>query len=159
MAQFYWPGIWGTCSGCASNPTQCQLVNQPAVLRVLWCPLLLIKVPFEDIDIDLTEPVPRSAQGFHFLLVLMDYAMWYPEAALLCPISTEYDAGAFSCHLLSKYSKEIVASFMYGTLQELYEFMGIARPSKDFLPLRYCSARSHCLIWAEGRKLGNLTMK
>lgn len=74
MAQFYWPGIWADVHRwCASCP-ECQLVNQPAVPKALLRPLPLMEIPFERIGMDLIGPFHRSARGYRFVLVLVDYA-------------------------------------------------------------------------------------
>ena len=43
-------------------------------------PLPLIAVPFSRIAMDLVGPLPRSARGHQYILVIMDYATRYPEA-------------------------------------------------------------------------------
>ena len=64
---------------CASCP-ECQLVNPPAVPRAPLRPLPLVEAPFDRIGMDITSPLQRSAQGYRFVLVLIDYATGYPEA-------------------------------------------------------------------------------
>lgn len=58
--------------------------NQP---KVLLPPLFLIEVPFEKIGMDIDGPLEWTAWGHHFVLVLVDYAMWYPEAEALCNVT------------------------------------------------------------------------
>ena len=84
MARFYWPGIWA----------ECQLVNQPAIPRAPLRPLPLMEVLFERIGMDLIGPFHRSARGYRFVLVLVDYATRYPEAVPLCTISAKSVAQA-----------------------------------------------------------------
>lgn len=48
------------------------------------CPFTLIKAPFERIGMDLIGPLDQSAQGHHFVLVLVDYATRYPESVPPC---------------------------------------------------------------------------
>ncbi|KAL1259056.1 hypothetical protein QQF64_009633 [Cirrhinus molitorella] len=46
-------------------------------------PLPIIDVPFECIGMDLVGPLPKSAHGHKHILVIVDYATRYPEAAPL----------------------------------------------------------------------------
>ncbi|XP_066460899.1 zinc finger protein 850-like [Eleutherodactylus coqui] len=43
-------------------------------------PLPVIEVPFDRIAMDLVGPVVKSARGHQYILVILDYATWYPEA-------------------------------------------------------------------------------
>lgn len=43
-------------------------------------PLPIIRVPFERVGIDILGPLPRALGGFTHVLILVDYATWYPEA-------------------------------------------------------------------------------
>uniref|UniRef100_A0A8C5PIZ8 Integrase catalytic domain-containing protein n=1 Tax=Leptobrachium leishanense TaxID=445787 RepID=A0A8C5PIZ8_9ANUR len=43
-------------------------------------PLPIIEMPFERIAMDLVGPLPKSARGHQYILVIMDYATRYPEA-------------------------------------------------------------------------------
>ena len=38
--------------------------------------------PFERIAIDIVGPLPRSRKGYQYVLVIYDYATWYPETFL-----------------------------------------------------------------------------
>uniref|UniRef100_A0A8P4KG28 Gypsy retrotransposon integrase-like protein 1 n=1 Tax=Dicentrarchus labrax TaxID=13489 RepID=A0A8P4KG28_DICLA len=82
MARFYWPGIRADVSRWCASCSECQLVNQPAIPRAPLRPLPLVEVPFERIGMDLIRPFHRSARGYRFVLVLVDYATRYPEVPL-----------------------------------------------------------------------------
>ena len=130
MARFYWPGIWTDVRRwCASCP-ECQLVNQPAILRAPLRPLPLMEVPFERIGMHLIRPFHRSARGYRFVLVLVDYATRYPEAVPLRTISAKSVAQALF-QVISRVGipKEILTDqgtqFMSRTLGELYGLLGI----------------------------------
>ncbi|XP_062415775.1 uncharacterized protein LOC134107852 [Pungitius pungitius] len=130
MARFYWPGIRADARRwCASCP-ECQLVNSPAIPRAPLRPLPLVEVPFERIGMDLIGPFHRSARGYRFVLVLMDYATRYPEAVPLRNISAKSVAQALF-QVISRVGipKEILTdqgtSFMSRTLGELYGLLGI----------------------------------
>ncbi|XP_053473735.1 uncharacterized protein LOC128603132 [Ictalurus furcatus] len=46
-------------------------------------PLPIIRVPFERVGMDLVGPLPKSARGHEYILVIVDYATRYPEAVPL----------------------------------------------------------------------------
>lgn len=82
-AHFYYLGIRADVQRwCASCP-ECQLVNQPAIPKAPLCLLTLMEVPFERIGMHLIEPFHWRARSYRFVLVLVDYAMQYPEAVPL----------------------------------------------------------------------------
>ena len=75
MARFYWPGIWAEVRRwCASCP-ECQLVNPPAVPWAPLRPLPLVEARFDRIGTDIIGPLERSAHGYRFVLVLIDYIL------------------------------------------------------------------------------------
>lgn len=59
---------------------QCQSTSpwKPAPSPLV--PLPIIKVPFERVKMDLVQPLPKSARGHMYILVMVDYATHYPEA-------------------------------------------------------------------------------
>uniref|UniRef100_A0AAQ4Q9F2 Gypsy retrotransposon integrase-like protein 1 n=1 Tax=Gasterosteus aculeatus aculeatus TaxID=481459 RepID=A0AAQ4Q9F2_GASAC len=130
VARFYWPGIWADVRRwCASCP-QCQLVNQPAIPKAPLRPLPLMELPFERLGMDLIGPFHRSARGYRFVLVLVDYATRYPEAVPLRSISAKSVAQElFQVISRVRIPKEILTdqgtSFMSRTLRELYELLGV----------------------------------
>ena len=130
MARFYWPGIRGEVRRWCASCRECQLVNQPAIPRAPLRPLPLMEVPFERIGMDLIGPFPRSARGYRFVLVLVDYATRYPEAVPLRTISAKSVAQALF-QVISRVGipKEILTdqgtSFMSRTLRELYGLLGV----------------------------------
>ncbi len=93
-------------------------------------PLPLMEVPFERIGMDLIGPLERSARGYRFALVLVDYATRYPEAVPLRSISAKSVAEALF-RIISRVGipKEILTdqgtAFMSRTLTDLYGLLGI----------------------------------
>ena len=130
MARFYWPGIRGEVRCWCAFCRECQLVNQPAIPRAPLRPLPLMEVPLERIGMDLIGPFPRSARGYRFVLVLVDYATRYPEAVPLRTISAKSVAQALF-QVISRVGipKEILTDqgtlFMSRTLRELYGLLGV----------------------------------
>ena len=118
MARFYWSGIRAeVCRWCASCP-ECQLVNPPAVPRAPLRPLPLVEAPFDRIGMDIIGPLERSAHGYRFVLVLIDYATRYPEAIPLRNISAKNVAEYWQIPL-SPAAREKMA---FSTLLGLYQF-------------------------------------
>ncbi len=130
MARFFWPGIHENVRRWCAACRECQLVNPPATAKAPLRPLPLMEVPFERIGMDLIGPLKRSARGHRFALVLVDYAMRYPEAVPLRSISAKSVAEALF-RLISRVGipKEILTdqgtAFMSRTIKELYELLGI----------------------------------
>ncbi len=83
MTRFFWPGIHKNVRRWGAACRECQLVNPPATAKAPLRPLPMMEVPFERIGMDLIGPLERSAQGYRFALVLVDYTTRYPEAVPL----------------------------------------------------------------------------
>ena len=64
------------CRSCSS----CQKTAGRNRVRAPLIPLLMIAQPLERIAMDIVGPLPRSAQGNCYMLVVYDYATRYPEA-------------------------------------------------------------------------------
>ncbi|KAL7886261.1 hypothetical protein AOLI_G00065560 [Acnodon oligacanthus] len=94
MVRFYWLGIRADVRRWCALCHECQLVNPPAIPKAPLRSLPLIKVTFERIGMDLVGPLERSACGYRFVLVLVDYATRYPEAVPLRNISARSVAEA-----------------------------------------------------------------
>lgn len=45
--------------------------------------LPLVDILFEQVGIDLVGPLEKRALGYHYILVMIEYAMQYPKAILL----------------------------------------------------------------------------
>ncbi|KAK3547928.1 hypothetical protein QTP70_001010 [Hemibagrus guttatus] len=55
----------------------CLRCQQPAPQKPVPAPLIplpLIGVPFERVRMDLVRPLPKSARGHEYILVMVDYA-------------------------------------------------------------------------------------
>ncbi|KAL1248867.1 hypothetical protein QQF64_022185 [Cirrhinus molitorella] len=75
--RFHWPGLEADIKRfCQACPT-CQKTSPRAPPLI---PLPIIEVPFQRIGMDLVGPVPKSARGHEYILVIVDYATRYPEA-------------------------------------------------------------------------------
>ena len=130
MDRFYWPGIRAEVRRWCASCRECQLVNAPAVPKAPLCPLPLVELPFDRIGMDIIGPFERCAQGYRFVLVLIDYATRYPEAIPLRTISATSVAQAlFTVISRVGIPKEILTdqgtNFMSRTLKELYKLLDI----------------------------------
>ena len=101
-----------------------------SVPRAPLRPLPLVEAPFDRIGMDIIGPLERSAHGYRFVLVLIDYATLYPEAILLRNISAKSVAqGLF--HVISRVGipKEILTdqgtNFMSRTIRALYGLLKV----------------------------------
>ena len=54
--------------------------------------LPIIAEPFERIAMDVVGPLPRSRAGHRYVLVVCDYATWYPEAVAMRSVDAEHVA-------------------------------------------------------------------
>ncbi|XP_036417924.1 uncharacterized protein LOC118801669 [Colossoma macropomum] len=130
MDRFYWPGIHVDVRRWCASCRECQLVNLAAIPKAPLHPLPLIEVPFKRIGMDLVGPLDRSARGYRFVLVLVDYATQYPEAVPLRNILARTVAEALF-KVISRVGipKEILTdqgiTFMSRTLHELYKLLGV----------------------------------
>jgi hypothetical protein len=76
--RFYWPRVtWDEARYCRTCD-QCQRTAPRQHLRAL-IPLPIIETPFERIAMDLVGPLPKSARGHKYILVVRDYATKFPE--------------------------------------------------------------------------------
>ena len=130
LQRFYWPTIYKDvadfCRGCDA----CQKVAGKKVGRAPLIPLPVISQPFERIAMDVVGPLPRSASGNRFVLVLCDYATRYPEAIPMKHV----DAASVAEELVKIFSrvgvpKEILTdqgtNFTSQLLAELYSMLHV----------------------------------
>ena len=79
-ARFYWPGVKKAVEDFCRSCPECQQVAPRPHHRNPLIPLPIITVPFNRIGMDLVGPLPKSARGHQYILVILDYATRYPEA-------------------------------------------------------------------------------
>ena len=107
-----------TCVECQKLARRGQ--NVPLV------PIPIIGKPFERIAMDMFEPLPKTAAGKHFVLVISDYATRYPEAYAMTTITATSVADLFSHH---GFPRDILTdqytNLMLELLQELHKLFGI----------------------------------
>ncbi|KAJ8375046.1 hypothetical protein SKAU_G00056260 [Synaphobranchus kaupii] len=79
-ARFYWPGVKKAGEDFCRSCPECQQVAPRPHLCSPLIPLPIISIPFSRIGMDLVGPLPKSARGYQYILVILDYATRYPEA-------------------------------------------------------------------------------
>ncbi|KAJ8395432.1 hypothetical protein AAFF_G00031660 [Aldrovandia affinis] len=95
MTRFYWPGMRGDIRRWCTACPECQTVTPAETPKAPVHPLPLIEVPFEKINVDLMGPTRgESAEGYRFVLVIVDCASLYPEAVPLRNVSAKIIADA-----------------------------------------------------------------
>ncbi|KAJ8353326.1 hypothetical protein SKAU_G00208930 [Synaphobranchus kaupii] len=88
-ARFYWPGVKKAVEDFCRSCPECQQVAPRPHLRSPLIPLPIISIPFSRIGMDLVSPLPKSARGYQYILVILDYATRYPEAITLCTMASK----------------------------------------------------------------------
>lgn len=80
LRRFYWPGVLAEVTRHCGECPECQLTAPKPAFRNPLVPLPIIETPFERIAMDIVGPLPKSARGHQYILVVLDYATRYPEA-------------------------------------------------------------------------------
>ena len=79
-ARFYWPGIKRAVEDFCRSCEVCQKTSPRPIQRNPLIPLPIIETPFSRIAMDIVGPLPKSARGHRYILVILDYATKFPEA-------------------------------------------------------------------------------
>lgn len=87
--RFFWPGFQKDVKEfCASCP-ECQLTRFRSSHRATLMPLPLVNTPFECVGVFLVGPLDPRASRCWFILVLVAYAVQYPEAVVIHSASSQ----------------------------------------------------------------------
>ena len=89
LHRFFWPSLHADVKRFCNECHECQKTSTRRPLRAPLVPLPIIDEPFHRIGMDLVGPLPRTAAGNKFILVICDYATRYPEAIALPDITAE----------------------------------------------------------------------
>ena len=132
LARFYWPGVKRAVEDFCKSCPECQLNAPRPIQRNPLIPLPIIEVPFTRLAVDIVGPLPKSARGHKYILVILDYATRYPEAI---PLRTA-TATAVARELFMMFTRVGVATeilsdqgtcFMSRVLSSLYKWLNIKR--------------------------------
>lgn len=80
---FYWPHMARDVTQWTKECLQCQKHNKGTTQRSPLQPLPVIEEPWQRIAIDIVGPLPRTKNGFRYVLTVMDFASRYLEAVPL----------------------------------------------------------------------------
>ena len=82
LNNFYWPAIHTDVSRCCRSCDICQrTIRKGSVSRAPLQNMPLVDQPFKRVAVDLIGPIhPPSEEGHRYILTLVDYVTWYPEA-------------------------------------------------------------------------------
>ena len=95
LAHFFWPGIYKDVQSFCESCPDCQkatgrMSNPPAKLQ----PIPPMGLPFRKIFMDIVGPLPRTQEGYRYILSVVDLDTRYPEAIPLKNQSAEAVADA-----------------------------------------------------------------
>ena len=146
--RFWWPGIAKDVAEHCRTCGECQRMARRGP-RAPLVPMPIIGEPFERIAMDIVGPLPRTASGKRFILVISDYATRYPEAYAMGTVTAPAIAEKL-IDFFSRYGvpKEILtdqgSNFMSELLKEIYRLLGVKsirtspyHPQTDGLVERY----------------------
>ncbi|KAI2661959.1 Retrovirus-related Pol polyprotein from transposon 17.6 [Labeo rohita] len=82
---FYWPGLRTSVANYCRSCRECQLVGKPnqVVRPVPLCPIPVMGEPFERLILDCVGPLPKSREGYQYILSFMCAATRFSEAVPL----------------------------------------------------------------------------
>jgi len=131
LRHYWWPGIRGEVQGYVATCEVCQRVKPS---RHRWTygltqPLNLVYRPFERLSIDLLQ-LPTSADGYAYVLVMVDQATRYCELVPLVSKDSAVIAEELYTRIYQRYGPiHTIASdggteFLGPVVQELYKAMG-----------------------------------
>jgi len=83
LQRFFWPGVHQEVEFYCHSCPDCQITAPKPAYRNPLISLPIIGTPFERVGMDIVGPLPKSARGHQYILVIVDYATWYPEAVPL----------------------------------------------------------------------------
>ena len=130
LYRFYWPTLYKDVGEYCRQCEVCQKTRSRKPRRAPLIPLPILEEPFQRIGMDIVGPLPRSARGHQYILVVTDYATRYPEAVPMKNI----DADRVAEELVNIFSrvglpKEILTdqgtNFQSQLLQEIHRLLQV----------------------------------
>ena len=71
---FYWPTLFQDVRKVCKACPECQRIASGKTVQAPMIPLPIIEEPFQHIAMNIVGPLPRSHQGYRYILVICDYA-------------------------------------------------------------------------------------
>ena len=130
--RFYWPGIKRAVEAFCKSCDACQKTAPKTAHRNPLIPLPIIETPFSRIAMDIVGPLPKSARGHKYILVIVDYATRFPEAIPLRAAT----AKAVAHELVMLFSKVGIPDsilsdqgtcFLSNVITKLYQWLNVKR--------------------------------
>ena len=147
--EFCWPGLFNEVKQLCKVCLDCQLADKRSPSPALLRPLPVIHTPFQQIGMDMVGPLPTTAAGNRFILVIVDCATRWPEAFPL----RYTDSETVTDQLLLLFTRVGVPNqiltdcrpnFVSRLLKELYKLLSVSsitttpyHPATDGLVERY----------------------
>ena len=127
--RFWWPGVAKDVKNYVQSCPECQKVaKRPMKVPLMKMPI--IGKPFERIAMDIVGPLPKTSNGYQYILVISDYATRFPEAYPL----RRFTAVSVADKVMDLFARVGVANeiltdqgtnFTSELLKELYRMLGI----------------------------------
>lgn len=134
LTNFYWPGVQADIRRYCQLCDLCQRTSPKGrVSKVPLGEMPLIDAPFERIAVDLVGPIqPCSERGHRYILVMMDYATRYPEAAPLKSVEAEKVAEELvvmftRLGIPREILTDLGSQFISGVMKEISRLLSIKR--------------------------------
>ena len=114
---------------CKACP-ECKLTQPKAGPGTELVPMPLVDRPFDQIAMDIMGPLTKSEGGHQYILIIIDYATWYPEPIPLQSTTAKVLAkellGVFS---RVGFPREVLteqgSDFMSSTFKQMWELLGV----------------------------------
>ena len=89
LTRLYWPTVYRDVRDFCRSCPECQKSSKQRTVRAPLVPLPIIDEPFSRLAMDIIGPLPRSARGHRYILVICDYTYRInPELEGLWEINT-----------------------------------------------------------------------
>lgn len=130
LQRLWWPHMERDIKMFCKLCPACQLTQQKPRAGAELIPMPLVDQPFDRIRLDIVGPLPTSAGGHAYILVMVDYATRYPEAVQLRTVMAKTLAKEFMqiccrlgipCEVLTDQG----TNFMSQTLKEMWKMLGV----------------------------------
>ena len=71
---FYWPSVKKDCKRFVNTCHVCQVIGKPnqKIPKAPLCPLPVVSEPFQEVQIDIVGPLPRTKSGNEYILTIID---------------------------------------------------------------------------------------
>ena len=127
---FYWPGMCRDLKEWTKSCSTCQKGNKTKTTKAPLIPLPVISTPWTRIAFDVVGPLPRSRNGYKYILSCIDFGSRFPEAIPLRRVDAVTVANAMLT-IFSRYGipAEVLTDngscFVAKLTQQLFSTLGV----------------------------------